>query len=78
MIKKRWHLNFDGMCIEIFSVKPADGPMGCGSIVISHRGFAFLFSSISILVNPNFRLACSFVFLDDADGAEKGCDVFFS
>ena len=61
MIKKRWHLNFDGMCIEIFSVKPADGPMGCGSIVISHRGFALLFSSISVLVNPDFGFASSLV-----------------
>jgi len=60
-------LNFDLHSIEIFAVKPGDGTFSGSRVVISYGGFAFLFSSITVLVYPDFGFSGAFVVLDHAN-----------
>jgi len=71
-------LNFDLHSVEVFAIKPCDGTLGGGGIVIRHGGFALLVTGLAVFVDPDFWLASLLVVLDHADGSEKGCDVFFS
>jgi len=60
-------LNFDLHSIEIFSIKPGDGTFSGSGVIISYSGFAFLFSSITVLVYPDFGFSGAFVVLDHSN-----------
>jgi len=57
-------LNFNLHAIEIFAIKPCDCTSSSGGIVISYGSFTFLFSSFTVLVNPDLWFSGLFVVLD--------------
>ena len=71
-------LDFDLAAVEVLAVEPGDGALGSCGVVISDGGFALLGAGFSVLVDPDLGLASLLVVLDDADGAEKSGNVFFS
>jgi len=57
-------LNFDVFTIEIFAIKPCDCTLSGGRVIIRYGSFTFLFSGITMCVNPDLWFSSFFVVFD--------------